>query len=238
MNSRLVEVQAAGRLPALEADRPDLGQAVVIDDARAPALLDALARRRNAAAGLARDDEHADAAVARAVGRSGMPSCRRPRPAAARRSACSTRPWRRRRRSSPAAAGWTCRRRARSARRSGSRHRTPAQNPRNGPNENGKKTRSPGPTRAAAIHRLPAVEHPLPALVRVDPAQRAAGRRRRLAIPRVALDRLGEGRAPRRVRVPGRRRARALVVSGKRRQIVRETAARRSPMPAASSLRV
>ena len=76
----------------------------------------------------------------------------------------------------------------------------PAQNPRNGPNENGKKTRSPGADARGAVDRLPAVEHPLPALVGVDPAERPAGRRRRLAVARVALERLGERRAPRRVR--------------------------------------
>ena len=61
---RLVEVQKPGALPALEADRPDLGQPVMIDHARAPAPLDALARRGDAAARLARDDHHAHAALA------------------------------------------------------------------------------------------------------------------------------------------------------------------------------
>ena len=77
----------------------------------------------------------------------------------------------------------------------------PAQKPRNGPNENGKNTRSPGPTRAAAVDRLPALEHPLPALVGVDPPQRPAGRGRRLAVAGVAFDRLGQRGAPGRVRV-------------------------------------
>ena len=76
----------------------------------------------------------------------------------------------------------------------------PAQKPRNGPNENGKNTRSPGCDARAAIHRLPAIQHPLPALVRVDPAQRPTGRRRGLAVSRVALERLGQRGAPWRIR--------------------------------------
>ena len=102
----------------------------------------------------------------------------------------------------------------------------PAQKPRNGPNENGKNTRSPAPTRARAIDRLPAVEHPLPALVGVDPAQRPAGRRRGLAVARVALERLGQRRAPRRIRrlIGDQLRLRR---QRQRREIVAATAARR-----------
>ena len=59
----------------------------------------------------------------------------------------------------------------------------------------------------AAIDGLPAVEHPLPALVGVDPAQRPSGRGRGLAVARVALDRLGERRAPRADSRPDRRSA-------------------------------
>ena len=50
-----------------------------------------------------------------------------------------------------------------------------------------------------AIHRLPALEQPLPALVRVGPTQRAARGRRGLVVARVPLDRLGQHRAPGRV---------------------------------------
>jgi hypothetical protein len=50
-------------------------------------------------------------------------------------------------------------------------------------------------------HRLPAVEGPLPAGVGVEPAQRTSGRRRRLVVARVGLDRLGVCAAPGRVGV-------------------------------------
>ena len=46
-------------IDALEAERPGFGHTVVVEDARPPAGLDALPRRRDAAAGLAGDDEGA-----------------------------------------------------------------------------------------------------------------------------------------------------------------------------------
>ena len=141
-----VHVQIPGGFPALEAHRTDLGETVMIDHASAPAALDPLPRRRDAAARLARDDR-AHAPCFRPAAAADARARRSPRDAA-RRSACSTRPSRRPTRSAPAGSDSTCRRRECSAAPSGDRPRTPAQNPRNGPNENGKNTRSPAPTRA------------------------------------------------------------------------------------------
>ena len=84
-----VQVQRPRRFPALEADRPDLGQAMVIEDARAPRRLDARPRGRDAAARFAGHDQRPHRARRqRALGPLLAPP---PRPAAARRWACSTR---------------------------------------------------------------------------------------------------------------------------------------------------
>ena len=111
----LVEVQEAGRLPALEADGPDLGQAVVVDHAGAPGLLDARARRGDAAARLAGDDQHAHAALAQAdaLGGRHLGEVQRVgrRAADDRGVECS--------RAATAARRWSCRRRGGSARRAG-----------------------------------------------------------------------------------------------------------------------
>src|SRR5439155_5200763 len=45
-------------------------------------------------------------------------------------------------------------------------------------------------------HRLPTIEHPLPALGGIEPSQWMAGCGRGLRVPRVALDRLAQRRAP------------------------------------------
>ena len=169
----------------------------MVDHARAPALLDAAARGGDAAARLAGDDQDAHAALATAE----RPSARRaPRRDAARRSACSRRRWRRASRISDRRIGLDMPPPGCSARRSGEPASKADQKPRKGPNENGKKTRSPGPTRGGAVDGFPALEHPLPALAGVDPAQRLAGRGRRLAVARVVGERLAERRAPGRVR--------------------------------------
>ena len=117
-----VQVQRPRRFPALEADRSDLGQAVVIQDPRAPRRLDARPRGRDVAARLAGDDQRSHrAGRQRALGPLLAPP---PRPGAARRWACSTRPSAGCRRSSSAARAWTCRRPARSAAPSASRPRS------------------------------------------------------------------------------------------------------------------
>ena len=67
---RFVQMKRAGRLPALEADRPDFGEPVMVDHARSPSRLDPLPRRRNAAAGLSGHDQHAH----RARGQIGLPA--------------------------------------------------------------------------------------------------------------------------------------------------------------------
>ena len=158
----LVDVQESRRVPALEAERADFGQAVMVDDARAPALLDARARGRNAAARLASHD--------RARARVRRPARRRPCSAA--HLGQSQRVGRRaaddggthRRRSAPAASGSTCRRREWRAGPSGRR-------PRSRPRSRGTARTKTERTRDRRQRRgrrdstdLPAVEHPLPAL--------------------------------------------------------------------------
>ena len=204
---RFVEVQKSRVLPALEADRPDLGQPVMVDHPRAPALLDALPRRGDAAARLARDNHHAHAAVGQRTrapfvtpsAAATPPLPPPPPPAAAHTSACSTRPSASPNRSSPAATDSTCRRPARSARRSDSRPRTRSRSRETDRTRTGRRCDRRRHARGAE-HGFPAVEHPLPALVGIDPLERTAGRRRGVTVARVPLDRLGQRRAPRRVR--------------------------------------
>ena len=161
---------------------------------------------------------------------------RRSPPAAAHRSACSTRQSRRPTRSSPAGCCSTCRRPGRSAGRAGTR---PRSRPRTRGTDRTKTERTrdrPASTRAPRIDRLPAVEHPLPALVRVDPAQWPAGRRRRLAVARVVLERFGQRGAPGRIR----RLIRDQLRLRRQRQPPKSPGNRSAAtsMPAASSLRV
>src|SRR5688572_32737867 len=53
----------------------------------------------------------------------------------------------------------------------------------------------------ALVDGLPALEHPLPAVVRVEPPQRASGRGRCLVVTGVRVERLAEVRPPRRRRL-------------------------------------
>ena len=76
----------------------------------------------------------------------------------------------------------------------------PAQKPTKSPNENGKKTRSPGPSPAPAQHEAPAARPPVPGLLRVEPAERRAAGARGLVHAHVALERVRQVGAERRMR--------------------------------------
>src|SRR4029453_15077563 len=60
--------RGAGTFPAFEAGRASFGQAILIDDPRAPTLLDALARRWDTAARFAGHDDRPHGALGQGPG--------------------------------------------------------------------------------------------------------------------------------------------------------------------------
>ena len=165
----------------------------MVDDPRPPAALDPLPGRRDAAAGLAGDDDDANRTAGRPVApsrsaRHVQQSQRVGRGAAHHRRGQGLD----RGQSLPArhAAGGNrmrpdLRRRVESCPEAEER-----------PEREGEEHAVAGRDARRAVHRLPALEHPLPGRRRIDPAQGLAGCRRRLVVARVVLQRFGQRRSP------------------------------------------
>ena len=171
----------------------------MVDDARTPAALDLLAGGRNAAPRLAGHDQHPHGAVRqRRPGAPPLPGHLDQAQGVGRRAADDGR------------AHDVDQRQARLARHPAGGHAVGAElgpGVERGP-EAEERTEGEGeqdpvvrPDPRPAVHRPPAVEHPLPALRRVQPPQGAPRRRRGLVVARVALYRIGERGPPRRRRV-------------------------------------